>query len=56
MLIELPIGWIVMLNVAGWPVIQFGLAWLFTLMPVTWFEPDGSYPPPPRTMDGWTDS
>ena len=44
MLIELPIGWIVVLNVAGWPVIQFGLAWLFTLMPVTWFEPGGAHP------------
>jgi len=38
-LIELPIGWIVVLNVAGWPVIQFGLAWLFTRMPVAWFNP-----------------
>ena len=39
MLIELPIAWIVVLNVAGWPVIQFGLAWLFTRMPVVWFNP-----------------
>ena len=39
MLIELPIGWVIALNVAGWPVIQFGLAWLFTRMPVTWFNP-----------------
>ena len=44
MLIELPIGWIVVLNVVGWPVIQFGLAWVFTLMPVTWFEPSGAQP------------
>ena len=44
MLIELPIGWIVVLNVVGWPVIQFGLAWLFTLMPVTWFEPEWRAP------------
>ena len=44
MLIELPIGWIVVLNVVGWPVIQFGLAWLFTLMPFAWFEPSGSHP------------
>lgn len=41
----LPVGWIVVLNVAGWPVIQFGLAWLFTRMPVTWFRA-----PPPA---GW---
>jgi glycosyl-4,4'-diaponeurosporenoate acyltransferase len=42
--IELPIAWIVVLNVAGWPVIQFSLAWLFTLMPVRWFESDGTNP------------
>lgn len=38
-LIELPVVWIIVLNVAGWPVIQFGLAWAFTRMPVTWFNP-----------------
>ena len=37
--IELPIAWIIALNIAGWPVIQFGLAWAFTRMPVTWFNP-----------------
>jgi glycosyl-4,4'-diaponeurosporenoate acyltransferase len=37
--IELPILWIVVLNLAGWPVIQFGFAWLFTQMPVKWFNP-----------------
>ncbi|MHB1307682.1 MAG: glycosyl-4,4'-diaponeurosporenoate acyltransferase CrtO family protein [Limisphaerales bacterium] len=37
--IELPTAWIVGLNVAGWPVIQFGLAWAFTRMPVSWFTP-----------------
>lgn len=37
--IELPIGWQVALNVAGWPVIQFGLAWLFTQVPAGWFRP-----------------
>ena len=40
--IELPIVWIIVLNVAGWPVIQFGLAWAFTRMPVTWFNPGGA--------------
>lgn len=39
MLIELPIAWVIVLNVAGWPVIQFGLAWAFTQMPVNWFKP-----------------
>jgi glycosyl-4,4'-diaponeurosporenoate acyltransferase len=37
--IELPIVWVIVLNVAGWPVIQLGLAWLFTRMPVSWFNP-----------------
>jgi len=37
--IELPVCWIVALNVAGWPVIQVGLAWLFTRMPAAWFNP-----------------
>lgn len=37
--IELPVGWIVVLNLAGWPVIQLGLAWLFTQFPVAWFNP-----------------
>ena len=37
--IELPIGWVVALNVAGWPAIQVGLAWAFTRMPAAWFNP-----------------
>ena len=39
MLIELPIIWIVALNVGGWLVIQMGFAWVFTRMPVAWFNP-----------------
>lgn len=35
--IELPLFWVIVLNVAGWPVIQLGLAWLFTQMPAHWF-------------------
>jgi hypothetical protein len=42
--IELPTGWVVLLNVAGWPVLQFGLAWLFTRMLET--------PHPPRLTCG----
>jgi glycosyl-4,4'-diaponeurosporenoate acyltransferase len=38
-LIELPIVWVVVLNVAGWLVIQLGLAWGFTRMPAAWFQP-----------------
>jgi glycosyl-4,4'-diaponeurosporenoate acyltransferase len=44
--IELPTAWIIVLNVAGWPVIQFGLAWVFTRMPVRWFKP-----PDPRAWE-----
>ena len=43
MRIELPILWIVVLNVAGWPVIQLGVAWAFTKMPVSWFHPPDAY-------------
>ena len=39
--IDLPIAWVVALNLAGWPVIQLGLAWAFTRMPVAWFSPRG---------------
>jgi glycosyl-4,4'-diaponeurosporenoate acyltransferase len=39
MRIELPVFWVIVLNVAGWPVIQLGLAWIFTRMPVHWFNP-----------------
>ncbi len=35
--IELPIIWVVVLNVAGWLLIQLGLAWAFTRMSVEWF-------------------
>lgn len=41
MAIELPVGWIVTLNCAGWPAIQMGLAWLFTRMPAKWFNAPG---------------
>lgn len=43
MLIELPIGWIVVLNVGGWLAIQMGLAWAFTKMPVAWFNPGSAF-------------
>lgn len=39
---EPPLWWIVTLNCAGWPVIQLGLAWIFTQMPQEWFDPPGS--------------
>lgn len=39
MLIELPMGWIVILNVTLWPLIQIGLAWGFLRIPVACFNP-----------------
>jgi glycosyl-4,4'-diaponeurosporenoate acyltransferase len=42
-LIDLPIGWIVALNVGGWLAIQMGLAWAFTQMPVAWFNPGSGF-------------
>jgi len=36
--IELPVGWVIVLNVAGWPLIQFSLAWIFTRIPAAWFR------------------
>ncbi|HPC62591.1 MAG TPA: hypothetical protein PKX23_18160 [Verrucomicrobiota bacterium] len=38
MRIDLPIEWVIALNLCGWPVIQLSLAWLFTRMPATWFS------------------
>ena len=39
MLIELPVVWILILNVVGLLVIQLGMAWMFSRMPVKWFNP-----------------
>lgn len=44
--IELPIPWVLALNLAGWPVIQFALAWGFTQIPDHWFHPR-----PPRSWE-----
>lgn len=43
MLIELPIVWIIVLNVGGWLAIQLGLAWAFTKTPIHWFKPAGPF-------------
>jgi glycosyl-4,4'-diaponeurosporenoate acyltransferase len=40
--IELPVFWIVTLNVVLWPLIQLALAWGFTRMPADWFHPPES--------------
>lgn len=46
MAIELPVAWVITLNVGGWLVIQLGLAWLFTRLPLNWFQP-----PPARAWE-----
>jgi glycosyl-4,4'-diaponeurosporenoate acyltransferase len=43
MLIDLPFSAVVTLNVIGWPIIQFSLAWIFTYLPLPWFTPPRSY-------------
>jgi glycosyl-4,4'-diaponeurosporenoate acyltransferase len=39
MLLELPIVWIVTLNALGWPIIQLGLAWAWTRLPLNCLHP-----------------
>jgi glycosyl-4,4'-diaponeurosporenoate acyltransferase len=36
--IELPVAWVIVLNVGGWPGVQLGLAWVFTRLPARWFS------------------
>lgn len=63
MLIELPIPWIVSLNVLGWPIIQLGLAWAWTKVPHQWFHPpspaaferDGSFYEQAFRIRAWKD-
>jgi glycosyl-4,4'-diaponeurosporenoate acyltransferase len=43
--IDLPIAWVITLNILGWPIIQLVLAWVFIRMPATWFNPAGAHPP-----------
>jgi glycosyl-4,4'-diaponeurosporenoate acyltransferase len=44
--VELPVMWVIGLNIIGWPVIQLGVAWIFTRMPRRWFasEPEWTRP------------
>jgi len=43
MLVEMPIGWIVLLNVLGWLVIQLGLAWTMTRITPARFNPRSAW-------------
>lgn len=38
MLIDLPIPWLIVLNITAWLGLQLGMAWLFTRLPLRWFE------------------
>jgi glycosyl-4,4'-diaponeurosporenoate acyltransferase len=49
MLINLPTAWTLALNIGLWPVIQLGLALLFTKLPLTTFS-DKPAPSSPRTQ------
>ncbi len=40
MLVELPLLWLVVLNVAAWPIIHMTAAWLGTQLPIALFRPD----------------
>lgn len=39
MLLELSNVWVAVLNVVGIPAAHFGLSWLFTRIPPSWFDP-----------------
>jgi glycosyl-4,4'-diaponeurosporenoate acyltransferase len=47
--VRLPTGWIIALNVLGWPVIQLGLAWVFTRLPSQMFDREPGWLSPGRT-------
>lgn len=38
MRIELPLNWVIALNLIGWPVIHLGVAWAFTRLPERLFK------------------
>lgn len=39
MLIELPLGWLIAINVLGWPVIHISVSWISTQLPLHSFDP-----------------
>lgn len=63
MLIELPMPWLIAINVLGWPIIQLGLAWGFTRLPASSFHPpravgfegDGSFYQNAFRIRAWKD-
>lgn len=43
MWLELPSGWVVLLNVVGIPAAHLGLSWFFTRLPAACFRPSGRW-------------
>ena len=39
--VRLPTGWVVGLNILGWPVIHLTVAWIVTRLPARWFAGEG---------------
>lgn len=39
MLVELPLVWLAIVNVAAWPLLHMAAAWGGTQLPVAWFRP-----------------
>jgi glycosyl-4,4'-diaponeurosporenoate acyltransferase len=46
--LRLPLGWIVTLNIIGWPIIQLGLARLFLVIDAARFDPQSAWFRPRR--------
>lgn len=42
MLIEIPVIWLITINVLAWPVIQMAVAWWATQLPAEMFDPQSS--------------
>lgn len=52
--IDLPVFWVVVLNVALWPVIQLGLAWAALRLPASWLgTPAGFSRESPEFYERW---
>lgn len=48
MQLELPTPWVIALNVVGWPVIQLGVAFIFTRLPARLFSASPAWAQPGR--------
>ena len=63
MTLELPVPWIITLNVLGWPLVQLAMAWVWTRVPHGWlcapdaclFEADGRFYQEAFRIKSWKD-